>query len=113
MNHLASSWIGLAFALAGAVVMTGPASAQEIPSGRYECYYFTRAQSGLNFTINGGGSYTDVRGNPGHYSVSGGRITFSGGAHDGNPARYKGGNPPKISFVNARGEEAAFCQLRR
>jgi hypothetical protein len=91
----------------------GSADAQDVPAGRYECYYFTTAQPGLNFTINGGGRYTDVEGKSGRYSVSGGKISFSGGAHDGSPATYKGGNPPTVAFVSPRGAEAATCQLAR
>jgi hypothetical protein len=97
------------------LVQTLGVSAQGvIPPGRYECWYFSRAQPGLNFTVNGGGSYTDVEGKPGKISLSGaGQIAFSGGAHDGSNAVYKGGNPPTISFVSPRGAEAAFCQLAR
>src|SRR4051794_2612976 len=85
-----------------------------IPPGKYECWYFSRAQPGLNFTVNGGGTYTDVEGKSGTISMSAGaKITFRGGAHDGSNAVYKGGNPPTISFIGQRGAEAAFCQLAR
>jgi hypothetical protein len=85
-----------------------------IPPGNYECWYFTRAQPGLNFTVNGGGRYTDVEGKPGSIAVgAAGQITFRGGAHEGSNAVYKGGNPPTVSFVGPSGAEAAFCQLAR
>jgi hypothetical protein len=104
----------ISFALVFVPISTGFVLAQGVPPGSYECWYFTRAQPGLNFTVGGGGAYTDVDGKKGSMAVGrDGKIVFSGGAHDGSNAVYKGGNPPTISFVSARGAEAAFCQLAR
>ncbi|MFI4989051.1 MAG: hypothetical protein ACHQF3_16615 [Alphaproteobacteria bacterium] len=90
------------------------AQAADVPAGRYECWYFTRAQPGLNFTIVGGGKYTDVQGTPGSYAFSSdaARLTFKAGALDGQRATYRPGNPPSIAFLSERNTEAAVCQLR-
>lgn len=93
------------------VLPLAPASAQGVPPGSYECWYSTRAQPGLNFCITGNGSYTDVEGKRGAFSLGNGNaMSFQGGAHDGSRAVYKGGNPPTISFLGPSGNEAAFCQ---
>jgi hypothetical protein len=85
------------------------ASAQ--PAGRYECWFFRSARPGLNFTLLGGGRYTDVNGSAG--TVSGGAMmTFSGAALDGQRAQYKGGNPPTVAILGPRGDEVSSCQLR-
>jgi hypothetical protein len=99
----------VSFALLFVPISTGFVLAQGVPPGNYECWYFTRAQPGLSFTVNGGGAYTDVDGKKGSIALG----NDGGGAHDGSNAVYKAGNPPTISFVSAGGAEAAFCQLAR
>jgi hypothetical protein len=96
-------------------MLTAQSEAQTaIPPGNYECWYFSRAQPGLNFAVKGGGRYTDVEGKPGTMAVgAGNKITFHGGAHNGSNAVYKGGNPPTVSFIGQSGAEAAFCQLAK
>lgn len=87
------------------------AKAESVATGSYECWYFTRAQPGLNFRIVADGSYMDVEGKRGNFSLAADRsMTFQGGAHDGTRAVYKGGNPPTISILGPSGKEAAFCQ---
>ncbi len=92
-------------------VVASSAFAQSIPTGRYECWYFTRPLPGLNFTLMSGGRYTDADGNPGSYNVAGGGIGFSGGALDGQHGVYRGGTPPTIGIMGTGGRETESCQL--
>lgn len=87
------------------------ADAQSVATGSYECWYFTRAQPGLNFRITGAGTYTDVEGKRGTFTLGAGNsMAFQGGAHEGSKAVYKNINPPTVSFIGQSGAEAAFCQ---
>ena len=103
--------------LFAAVVVVAPvvsAQAQTMAIGSYECWYFTRAQAGLNFTINSATSYTDVEGKRGTLALGpGNKLTFKGGAHDGSNAVYKPLKTPTVSFIGASGAEAAFCELAK
>ena len=94
-----------------AMVAGGPA-----PNGTYECANFSggrlQQQGGLNFTLTGGGRYTDAAGQPGTVS-QGGNMTFSGAGLDGQKAHYQGGQPPTFSMLGADGIETASCQLAR
>jgi hypothetical protein len=96
-------------ALATLVVAPTIAEAQ-VPSGSYECWFFTSPRSGLNFRL-AGGRYTDVENHSGTVSYSGNSMIFSGGALDGVRAQYKGGNPPSVSILGPRGDEVSTCQL--
>ena len=90
-----------------------PAGAQsaDVPAGSYECWYFTRAQPGLNFRIDGKGQYTDIEGKRGSYQLGAdNRLVFKGGAHDGDSAVFKPLKTPTVSFLGPRGAEAAFCE---
>ncbi len=93
-----------------AATLPGPASAEDAPAGRYECWYFSTPQPLQNFNLKGA-SYTDSSGASGSVESSGGKMRFSGGNLNGQTAVYKGGNPPTISFVDGNGEEQFFCQL--
>jgi hypothetical protein len=101
----------LAVTLAAAVAPT--VAQAQAPSGSYECWFFSSARGGLNFTLAGGGRYTDVEGKSGIVSSSGAQMTFTGGALDGQRAQYKGGNPPTVSILGPRGDEVSSCQLAR
>jgi hypothetical protein len=81
-----------------------------IPTGRYECYYFTTPLPGMAFTINGPGSYSDVEGKAGTYTVTGSQIAFSGAAFNGQHALFHPGSPPTIAFVGTGGRETEVCQ---
>jgi hypothetical protein len=90
------------------------AHAQPIAIGSYECWYFTRAQPGLNFRIDSATSYTDVEGKRGTIALGpGNKLTFTGGAHDGSNAVYKPLKTPQVSFIGKSGAEAAFCELAK
>ena len=105
---------GWTIGLALLAAMPAAAQAQSVAAGSYECWYFTRAQPGLNFAITGAGTYTDVEGKRGTFTMGAGNsIAFKGGAHEGSRAVYKAINPPTVSFIGDRGAEAAFCQLVR
>jgi hypothetical protein len=90
----------------------GGGTAGEVASGAYECWFSTRAQPGLNFTIEGGGRYRDVDGAAGTYSFdrATGRLAFRGGALDGQIAAYPAKATPTVSFRNAQNREIAFCE---
>ncbi len=83
------------------------------PNGSYQCWYFSSARGGLNFTLTGGGHYTDVQGKQGTVALSPAGMTFSGGALSGQKAQYRGGNPPTIKILGPRGDEVSSCQLKR
>jgi hypothetical protein len=85
-----------------------PTLAQAQPNGRYECWFFSSARAGLNFTLNGS-NYTGSDGSSGTVTGS----AFKGGANDGIRYQYKGGNPPTFSILGPRGDEVSFCQLAR
>ena len=86
-----------------------PAIAQaHAPNGRYECWFFSSARGGLNFTLNGA-SYTGSDGSTGTITGS----AFRGGANDGIRYQYKGGNPPTFSILGPRGDEVSVCQLAK
>jgi hypothetical protein len=88
--------------------------AQTVATGAYECWYFTRAQPGLNFNITGPGTFTDVEGKRGTFTVgTDNRMTFKGGAHEGSRAVYKPLKTPTVSFIGNSGAEAAFCELAK
>jgi hypothetical protein len=80
--------------------------------GRYECWTYSggRLEAAMmeNFTLYGGGRYTDAGGHSGSYTVSGGMITFRSAALNGVRGGYIQGrvgsnNPPHVQFVNAHG----------
>ncbi len=99
-------------AIQGCVVATAlaafPFAAQAQPSGNYECWFFSSARGGLNFTLNGS-SYTGSDGGTGTLTGS----AFRGGTNDGIRYQYKGGNPPTFSILGPRGDEVSVCQLAR
>ena len=85
----------------------------QAPTGRYECWFFSSARPGLNFTLLGDGRYTDVNGSAGTVSAAGAVLTFTGAALDGQRGQYKGGNPPTVAILGPRGDEVSSCQLKR
>src|SRR5579871_6049463 len=87
------------------------ASAQgDVPTGKYECWYFSTPLPGMAFTIQGGGRYLDVQGKSGSYAFASGKLAFKGGALDGQTAIYKPRNPPTIAFLGTGGRETETCQ---
>ncbi|MGH9809316.1 MAG: hypothetical protein ACRD9W_19040, partial [Terriglobia bacterium] len=80
----------------------GVAGAQDIPLGKYDCWFYSTHQPLHNFSLAEGG-YTDASGVSGSVTVSGDEIHFGGGNLDGRTGIYRP-NPPTISFVNADGE---------
>jgi hypothetical protein len=93
--------------------MIGFAQTGDIPTGRYECWYFTTPLPGMNFVIQGGGRYVDVEGKNGSYTVASGQIAFKGGALDGQHALFKPQKPPTIAFLGTGGRETETCQPSR
>jgi hypothetical protein len=91
-------------------VAASRAETADIPTGKYECWYFTRPLPGMAFTVNGGGKYTDIEGKVGAYSVNSGQLAFRGGALDGQQAVYRPGRPPTIAFLGTGGRETETCQ---
>jgi hypothetical protein len=84
-----------------------------IIAARYECYTYTggHLESAMseNFTIAGGGRYTDVGGVAGTYSFDGSIIAFHGAALNGLRGKYVPGkqpysnNPPNVTFIRPQG----------
>jgi hypothetical protein len=79
--------------------------------GRYECWAYTgghlEAAMTENFSLAGGGRYTDAGRHAGSYAVTSGTITFHGAALNGVQAKYIQGrvgspNPPHVQFIGAR-----------
>ncbi len=87
------------------------AAAQDIPLGKYDCWFYSTPQPLHNFSL-AEGSYTDAKGVSGSIIISGDEIHFSGGNFDGRTGIYRP-NPPTISFVNADGEVILLCGLVR
>jgi hypothetical protein len=80
--------------------------------GRYECWTYSgghlEAAMMENFSLAGGGRYTDAGGHAGTYAVSAGVLTFHGAGLNGLQGRYIAGvpgsaNPPHVQFIGARG----------
>lgn len=89
-----------------------PSSGGSLSMGRYECFAYSgghlQAAMMENFSLAGGGRYTDAGGHAGTYSVSSGLLTFHGGGLNGVQAKYIPGvpgsaNPPHVQFIGARG----------
>ncbi len=95
------------------IAASSSALAQIIPTGRYECWYFSTPLPGFNFTLMGEGRYIDAEGNSGAYRVYDDGIRFSGGALDGQRGIYRVGPPPTIAFMGTGGRETESCQLVR
>lgn len=98
-------------------IAAGPALADGMATGDYECWYFSQAQSSLNFNVTGPGSYTGYDGAPGTFTISAdGQVTFESGPlqgvmPDGFIARYEvRQGRPTLSYISGRGAEAAFCE---
>lgn len=83
--------------------------AEAVPSGTYECWFYSTPQPLQNLTL-ADGAYTDASGISGSVRVLGHKMRFSGGKLDGRTGIYNGGNPPTISFYNADGEQVLMCQ---
>jgi len=79
-------------------------AANGIPTGWYECWFYTTPQPLKNFTLKEG-TYIDASGVDGLVAISGKTLKFKGGALEGRTGIYNGGNPATISFYNADGEE--------
>jgi hypothetical protein len=94
-------------------VARGGGNGSGIIVARYECYTYSggRLESAMseNFTILGGGRYTDASGAGGTYAFDGATITFRGAALNGMRGKYVPGkqpyknNPPNVTFIGARG----------
>ena len=99
-------------------LIDGPAPAPNagaISAGHYQCSIFVgHLQNSPGFTINGDGSYTHEQGSTGTVSLDGsGTILFSGGALDGQAAKYEidGGGRPTIRLYNeSRSRTVIDCQ---
>jgi hypothetical protein len=87
--------------------VAAPVLGGNIGTGTYECYGTSSPMGGFNFAITGPGTYSDVTGVAGSYSVAGGMMTFHGGAHDGQKATYfpklDARHPAYIAFENTLG----------
>lgn len=108
---------------AAAVAPKGPAApkpqnaaaagaASGAKNGSYECWFFTSPRPGLNFTLQGGGRYLDSEKKAGSYTNDAGKLSFKGGALDGQSAVYhEPRGKPTVSFRNSQSREIAFCEL--
>lgn len=93
----------------------------EIEAGEYECWANGQSRQLMNFTASGGSKYKGSDGSTGTYSFdpASSRITFNGGSLDGiMPDGFYSvyavtGGIPQVSFISARGAEAAFCQRQK
>ena len=103
-------WISAAVAVIATAWPMLALAQGDIPTGKYECWYFSTPLPGMNFTIQGGGRYLDVQGKSGSYTLASGQIAFKGGALDGQHALYKPRNPPTIAFLGTGGRETETCQ---
>jgi len=96
-----------------------PRKAANVAPGRYECYTMSSgrlyAAMSENFAILGNGAYRDVAGHHGTYAFNAGRITFHGGALNGQRAVYKAGvaplsnDPNNVTFLRSNGELGDSC----
>jgi hypothetical protein len=85
--------------------------------GKYECYTLGNGlESAMaeNFTLYGGGRFTDYTGHAGTYAYSGGYVTFSGTGLSGHRLKYTPGvpgsnNPPHLTFMRSNGDEGDSC----
>jgi hypothetical protein len=91
------------------VLWSRAAAAENVPTGNYECWFYSTPQPLHNFSL-AAGSYTDASDVRGSVTVSGDEIRFSGGNLDGRTGIYRP-DPPTISFVNADGEVVLLCGL--
>ena len=82
----------------------------DLPQGRYECWHFSTPLPGMNLTVKGGGQYVDADGTTGSYTLTNGQIAFSGGAFDGQHAKFRPGKPPTIAIIGPSGGETEACQ---
>jgi hypothetical protein len=83
-------------------------------AGSYECWHFSSARMGLNFTLEDRGRYLDAGKKSGTYAFDAAshKVAFKGGALDGQAPVYEVvQGRPKVSFRNAQGNEIAFCEL--
>jgi hypothetical protein len=106
---------------ANAPAATAARSGQGVAQGAYECWANGEARMLLNFTVTGNGRYKDSEGASGSFTMDPAttRIVFKGGMLDGvMPAGFyavyhepKG--TPTVSFRNAGGSEASFCEKKR
>ena len=102
------------------VVTSGPAPTSYSPKqGAYGCWSGNRSQLRFNFSIRGGGQYTDSVGAAGAFRFDNNnqRIEFQGGLLSNLGAGYyaiyyEPEGLPTVSMRNSKGEEAVFCQKR-
>ena len=86
--------------------------------GSYECWAFGQPRLLMNFTVLGGGKYVDSEKKTGTYRVdpANQHVTFHGGVLDGVlPAGFYAvyhlsQGRPAVSFRNAQGNEAQYCE---
>ena len=89
-----------------------------VAAGSYECWANGQARMLLNFTIGGGGKYTDSDGKVGSFGFDAktARIVFKGGLLDGFMPQaffaiyHEPQGRPTVSFRNSGGSEATFCE---
>jgi hypothetical protein len=76
------------------------AAAGTLKTGEYACYGSGgRIMIGLGFKVTGPGRYTDLDGgNAGRFTVSGGKVRFTGGHMDGQVGTMVGGNDFRIGM---------------
>jgi hypothetical protein len=111
--------LAIAMAAAAAAIAAVPAAADTgLAAGAYECWHFGSARLLLNFTVTGPDSYAGYDGTPGNFEFdpSTGEVVFiSGPLHGIMPDGFKAvyevrDGVPTLSYISARGAEAAFCQ---
>lgn len=88
-----------------------------LAQGAYECWAFSSARAGLNFTILPGGQYLDADGKRGSFTVDAAmRMVFRGGALDGalpagvTAVYHEPQGRPTVSFRGRDNGEISFCQ---
>lgn len=90
----------------------------KVTTGAYECWANGAPRLLLNFSIRSTTEYRDSDNKPGTYTYDSktGRITFKGGGLDGVMPRnfysiyHEPKGRPTVSFRNAQGSEASFCE---
>jgi hypothetical protein len=101
-------------------IAAGPAPTRSagLVQGSYECWAYNRARGGLNFTIRGGGQYTDSEGKTGTFSFNPAdkRVQFKGGLLSDLGAGFytiyhEPQGTPTVSMRSTKdGGEVSFCE---
>ena len=108
----------IAAALAATAQQKSTPSPAKVVTGAYECWANGAPRLLLNFSIRSTTEYRDTDNKPGTYAYDPktGRITFKGGGLDGVMPRnfysiyHEPKGRPTVSFRNAQGSEASYCE---